>query len=78
MAITLADAAMLDVNLGKETSEPVARVLRERAIPFIFASGYGDRSIQQGDFKDVPVVTKPYDERDVRSAIGRALRTLKG
>lgn len=67
--------AMLDVNLGKENSEPIARALQEAGVPFIFASGYGDRSLQAGPFRDVPVVTKPYDERDVRAAIGRALRS---
>ncbi|EIZ80655.1 response regulator receiver modulated GAF sensor protein [Novosphingobium sp. Rr 2-17] len=66
--------ALLDVNLGNETSEPIAMALRERGIPFIFASGYGDRDVQGGPFKDVPAVTKPYDESDVRFAIGRALR----
>jgi CheY-like chemotaxis protein len=66
--------AMLDVNLGQGTSEPVAHALRERGIPFIFASGYGDRALQSGAFSGVPVVTKPYGERDVRSAIGRVLK----
>jgi len=66
--------AMLDVNLGRETSVPVAKTLSERGIPFIFASGYGDRAVQTSAFSDVPVVTKPYDERDLRAAIGRALR----
>jgi light-regulated signal transduction histidine kinase (bacteriophytochrome)/CheY-like chemotaxis protein len=66
--------AMLDVNLGKDTSEPVASALQERGIPFIFASGYGERSLQSGAFRSVPVVTKPYGERDVRAAIGRMVR----
>ncbi|EJL32057.1 HWE histidine kinase domain-containing protein [Novosphingobium sp. AP12] len=66
--------AMLDVNLGKDTSAPVATALNERAIPFIFASGYGERSLQTGAFRGVPVVTKPYGERDVRAAIGRVLK----
>ncbi|MFD2135597.1 hypothetical protein ACFSLT_10960 [Novosphingobium resinovorum] len=66
--------AMLDVNLGKDTSEAVAHELEARAIPFIFASGYGERSLQSGAFKSVPVVTKPYGERDVRSAIGRVIK----
>lgn len=65
--------AMLDVNLGRDTSEPVAQALQARGIPFIFASGYGERSLQSGVFKTVPVVTKPYGERDVRAAIGRVM-----
>ncbi|MCB9386171.1 MAG: hypothetical protein H6509_16295 [Bryobacterales bacterium] len=33
---------MLDVNLGKETSIELAGELRERGIPFVFATGYSD------------------------------------
>jgi light-regulated signal transduction histidine kinase (bacteriophytochrome) len=63
--------AMLDVNLGKETSEEVAVLLQMRGIPFIFASGYGDRTFATSRFDGVPVVTKPYSERDIRAAISR-------
>lgn len=34
------DAAVLDVNLGSETSEAVAHELVERGIPFLTVSGY--------------------------------------
>src|SRR5271166_1565646 len=34
------DAAVLDIGLGSETSEPVARALIARDIPFITLSGY--------------------------------------
>ncbi len=38
------DIAFLDVNLGRgKTSEPVARILRERGIPFVYITAY-DRS----------------------------------
>ncbi|VWX54896.1 HWE histidine kinase domain-containing protein [Novosphingobium sp. 9U] len=63
--------AMLDVNLGKETSEDIAAALHARGIPFIFASGYGDRSFTTTRYDGVPVITKPYSERDVRAAIAR-------
>src|SRR3954452_13708464 len=35
------DAAILDINVGGTVVFPVADVLRERGIPFIFATGYG-------------------------------------
>ncbi|QNP44037.1 response regulator [Sphingomonas daechungensis] len=38
------DAAILDVNVHGAMSYPIADMLAERAIPFIFATGYGDRS----------------------------------
>lgn len=63
--------AMLDVNLGKETSEAVAQDLVRRGVPFIFASGYGERSMLAETFPGVPVVTKPYGQRDVQAAMAR-------
>ena len=33
------DAAVLDFRLGRETTEPVAHLLAERQIPFLFYSG---------------------------------------
>jgi DNA-binding response OmpR family regulator len=35
------DAAVLDINLGKDLSFPVADVLAARSVPFIFVSGWG-------------------------------------
>jgi DNA-binding response OmpR family regulator len=34
------DAAVLDVNLGRETGAPVALELKSRGIPFVVLSGY--------------------------------------
>ncbi|MBI1407912.1 MAG: response regulator [Caulobacter sp.] len=36
------DAAVLDVNLGDHTSEPVARRLSADHVPFVVVSGYAD------------------------------------
>jgi CheY-like chemotaxis protein len=35
------DLAILDLSLGGTLTYPVADVLRERRVPFIFATGYG-------------------------------------
>ena len=35
------DLAILDVNLAGERVFPVADILRERQIPFLFSTGYG-------------------------------------
>jgi light-regulated signal transduction histidine kinase (bacteriophytochrome)/CheY-like chemotaxis protein len=67
--------AMLDVNLGKETSEEIAQLLHARGVPFIFASGYGDRSFITSRFEAVPVITKPYSERDISATLARLQRT---
>ena len=38
------EVAVLDINLGIGTSIPVAEELSRRNIPFVFATGYGDKS----------------------------------
>ena len=53
--------ALLDVNLGNETSEAVAARLKAAGVPFAFASGYGDRTTLSDTFEDVPFLRKPYD-----------------
>ncbi len=62
------DAAILDVNLGGELVFPVAEALRERGVPFMFATGY-DRSSLPPAYADVPRCEKPFD-------VGRCLRAL--
>ena len=74
IASTSISFAMLDVNLGKETSEQIADTLYARGVPFIFASGYGDRSFTTSRYEGVPVITKPYSERDISLAIDRLRR----
>lgn len=65
------DAAMLDVNLAGERSFPVADLLAARGIPFLFATGYGRRGIEER-FSDAPVLQKPFRAADLSAA----LRTL--
>jgi CheY-like chemotaxis protein len=63
------DCALLDVNLGNgATSFPVAEVLSERGVPFIFVSGYGTHGIDR-TFAKAPVVQKPYRPELLLSAL---------
>jgi len=55
------DFAVLDYNLGRETSLAVAEHLSEQNIPFMFVTGYGDTAIIDQRFRGRPVVSKPYD-----------------
>jgi CheY-like chemotaxis protein len=59
------DAAILDVNLNGQPSFAVADVLRDRGIPYAFATGYGQPGIVAGHAA-APVVLKPYSCDDVR------------
>jgi len=52
--------AVVDVDLGGESSEEVALVLTERGLPFLFATGYGDTVPVLQRFPAVPVLRKPF------------------
>lgn len=67
------DAAVLDVNLGTETSLPVAEELSRRKIPFVFATGYGDNIMVPQSFA-APTIRKPYDENALTRALNSALK----
>ena len=66
------DIAILDVNLKGENVWPVAARLRERAIPFVLASG-GHVDPPPPEFAHVPMIDKPYTIDRVTPAIEAAL-----
>ena len=61
--------AMLDVNLGRETSFLIASRLRELGVPYIFATGYGDSVTLPAEHADTTVVTKPYSAESIARAV---------
>ncbi|MFC7554187.1 HWE histidine kinase domain-containing protein [Pseudoroseomonas wenyumeiae] len=69
IARTPPDVALLDMNLGRETSFPVADALSARGIPFVFATGYGEASAFPERFQRSAVVKKPYTQADIRAAL---------
>jgi CheY-like chemotaxis protein len=54
------DAAILDVNLDGEMVYPLADLLIERGVPFIFVTGYGAESIDRR-FTHIHVIQKPVE-----------------
>lgn len=70
------DFAVLDVNLANERSFPVAMVLRERGIPFVFATGYGSPGLTDG-FRDTVTLQKPFQKQQLSRAISTALDAAK-
>lgn len=62
------DAAMLDMNLGDAKSFPVADILRERGVPFFFATGYGVEAVKSL-YGEAPAIAKPYSLSDIRTAL---------
>ena len=66
------DAAVLDVNLAGEPVFAVADALREKGVPAIFATGYGDGGLRDVD-RGSPVLQKPFRAGDLARALGEAL-----
>ena len=65
------DLAILDVNLKGENVWPVARALRERAVPFVLASG-GHVDPPPREFAGVPMIDKPYTLDRIKPVIEQA------
>ena len=60
--------AVLDVNLGVETSEPIAEELARVGVPFVFASGY-DQGLERLTKKfHAPLLRKPFTREDLIAA----------
>lgn len=62
------DAVLLDVNLWGAPSIDLAKVLAERAIPFVLMTGY-DANEVRSTFGVVPVLSKPFDARGLAESL---------
>lgn len=67
-SVDLPDAAILDVNIGGMTVFPAARILADRGVPILFATGYGMSGLPE-EWQDRPVIVKPYTQQDVAAAL---------
>lgn len=65
------DFAVLDYNLGHESSEPVALALTEAGVPFCFATGYGDALERTSASPPYGVLKKPYSPQDIADVLAR-------
>lgn len=72
------DAALLDVNLGKQTSFEAARALDGRGVAVVFLTGYA-RDVLPQDLQRIPVQSKPirFDRLDaaLNAAVARVRRS---
>jgi DNA-binding response OmpR family regulator len=62
------DVAVLNVNLGNETSEPIARELRASGKPFVVLSGYSTDDLPPS-FNGATVITKPAPMAELVAAV---------
>ena len=65
------DLAVLDVHLHGESAFPVADALIAKGVPFVFATGYGERGLPE-NYRGRPVLQKPFAKDDLE----RVLKTL--
>jgi DNA-binding response OmpR family regulator len=70
---TQVHGAVLDINLRGERVYPVADVLREKRVPFVFASGYGGET-EPAAYADVPRCIKPVDFSVLAKTVAEQIR----
>lgn len=62
-------AAVLDINLGKDTVWPLAETLVAGGIPIMFVSANFSHDEIAGQFRDVPRLSKPVREADLLQSV---------
>jgi hypothetical protein len=62
----------LDVSLGGEQVYPIAEILADRHVPFLFVSGYGDKGIPR-DHTNWRVCAKPFAAADLATMLSAVL-----
>ena len=68
--------ALLDVNLGAETSFEIAEAVKPTiGIRFAFATGYGEQVAFPVAFNEAPKIRKPYSTDTLRAVLRQANRS---
>ena len=67
-------AAILDVNLDGQEIYPVADILAKRGLPFVFVTGYGERSLRD-PHRGRPALQKPFQADQLKNALADLLAT---
>ena len=66
------DFAVLDVDLGSETSFAIAERLADAGVPFVFATGYGEKTNYPVRFAAADKLLKPYSPEALHAALANA------
>ena len=64
------DLAILDVNLGRESSYPLVADFNARGIPFILSTGYGRLGAEWGEGV---ILQKPFEVKALSAAIQQSM-----
>lgn len=74
VSASVLDFAVLDFELGSETSEPIAEAARERQVPFLYLSGYSEQDERFRGWPGIDVLVKPISA----ATIARRIREIIG
>ena len=66
------NAAILDVNLDGQEVYPVAEILVQRGLPFVFVTGYGEGSLP-AKYRRHPALQKPFQSEQLRTMLTELL-----
>jgi light-regulated signal transduction histidine kinase (bacteriophytochrome)/CheY-like chemotaxis protein len=69
---------ILDINLGRQVSFPIAERLKSLGTPFIFATGYGDQADVPQALGAVVILQKPFTADGLAAAMAKVARPGKG
>ena len=77
LSAAMPDFAVLDFELGAETSEPVAEIVQARNVPFLYLSGYSEHDGRFGRWPGIPILTKPLSTAQIARGIRDALKARR-
>jgi DNA-binding NtrC family response regulator len=67
------DVALLDVNIGHDTIDPVAEAVAARGLPFVFTTGHGRAGLPEA-YRDRAIVEKPFYVDEILRALREQLQ----
>lgn len=68
------DVALLDVNLGPETSFPLVKPLNARGVPYVFVTGYGEKVELPAEAAGTTAIKKPFASDELIAALRNVLK----
>lgn len=72
VAVTGFDVAIVDLVLGGVSTLDFAGQLRDRKLPFVFATGHPETEEIRRQFPGITLVSKPYSGPDLIAAVARS------
>ena len=72
LSANIVDIGVLDVSLGKEKSFPIAEMLIQHAVPFLFLSGYVETDLPEA-MRNVQLLAKPVQPAQLAAALSEMI-----